>query len=142
MINITEKYEYDYVLKEGFRPLIDVRFNLDIQLRVEIQNELFGKKSPKNHRKFYIWCWDNKSNHHCENCGAYLKDYNATNVSHIISKGANPYMMYDPRNVNILCFWCHDLWENGLRQKLKIFGQNKAVEAILKTEYQNYSLTR
>lgn len=42
-ILLTERYEYEYCVARGYEPLLDIRnFRLDIQLRVEIQRELFG----------------------------------------------------------------------------------------------------
>lgn len=126
---------YDYAKSRGYDALLDPRFELTHDLRVSIQTELFGKgHTPQENEKFYRWVWNNKP-HYCEECMRPLRQYSATFVSHILSRGAHPEMAHDPRNTNILCFEHHAVWENGRRQSMRIYSSNKKVIEKLKKEY-------
>lgn len=134
---ITERWEYDYAVSRGFEPLIDTRhFRLDIRLRIEIQREKFGTgHTPEENEKFYRWVWEHKP-HYCEETMRPLPNYSATFVSHILTRGANPEMAHDPRNVNILCFEMHNKWENGDRKGMRIYPANAMRIEELKRDYQ------
>ena len=109
---------------------------MDIRLRVCIQRELFGTgHTPEENEKFYRFCWAHKS-HVCEETMRPLKQYSATYVSHILTKGAHPEMAHDPRNVNILCFEMHNRWENGDRRNMRIYAANQLTIEQLKREYE------
>lgn len=58
MIQIRDREEYDYATKRGFNPLLDYKhFKMDIRLRIEIQNELFGRgviDTMKANEKFSV----------------------------------------------------------------------------------------
>ena len=134
-IVIDTRELYDYARSRGYEPLTDKRFVLDINLRVSIQRALFGSgHTPAENERFYRWCWEHKP-HICEECMRPLREYSATYVSHILTKGAHPEIAHDPRNVNILCFKHHSVWENGNRESMRIyFGNMKTIEQ-LKKEY-------
>jgi hypothetical protein len=132
--HITEKEEYDYCVQHGIEPLIDDRFTIDINLRVELQKELFGKDIKKANQRFFKWIWQHKE-HVCEECQRPLQFYSATFCSHILSRGAHPEMATDGRNINILCFNCHQQWETGKREKMRIFEKNQKTIELLKSEY-------
>lgn len=103
--------------------------------RVELQRRLFGKgHTPAENSKFYRWVWAHYE-HRCEECSRPLPQYNATFVSHILTRGAHPEMAHDPRNVNILCKTCHDRWENGDREGMRINLKNQYLITKLKKEY-------
>ena len=78
--------------------------------------------------------WENKP-HYCEECMRPLAEYSAVYVSHILTRGANPDMSHDPRNVNILCFRHHSEWENGAREQMRIFAKNQLTIEELKKDY-------
>lgn len=109
--------------------------------RVEEQYRLFGRgHSPAENGKFYRWVWEHKA-HRCEECLRPLEHYSATFVSHILTRGAHPAMAHDPRNTNILCLSCHNEWENGKREAMRIYPKNKArADALKKEYYQNQML--
>lgn len=134
-IVIDTRELYDYARSRGYEPLTDKRFVLDINLRVSIQRALFGSgHTPAENERFYRWCWEHKP-HICEECMRPLREYSATYVSHILTKGAHPEMAHDCRNVNILCFNHHSVWENGNRENMRIYlGNMKTIEQ-LKKEY-------
>ena len=141
MYKIRDIEEYDYCVSRGFEPLIDTaHFEMDIKLRDEIQKELFGHcvfgrgDIPVANQRFYEWIWKNKA-HYCEECLRPLPQYSSVYCSHILSRGANPEMAYDGRNINILCGHCHEQWENGVREKMRIFEKNKMTIEILQIEY-------
>lgn len=134
-IEITTRAGYELCTLRGFEPLIDRRFAMDIRLRVEIQRELFGTgHTPQENERFYRWCWAHYP-HQCAETMRPLKQYSATYVSHILTRGAHPEMAHDPRNVNILCFEMHNRWENGDRQNMRIFAGNQLIIEQLKREY-------
>ena len=127
---------YDYAQSRGYEPLIDGRFAVEIHLRVEIQRELFGRgHTPAENERFYRWCWEHLP-HRCEECLRPLPDYSAVFVSHILTRGANPAMAHDPRNVNILCLGHHNQWENGARDAMRINARNEIRIENLRKEYQ------
>ena len=134
-IVIDTRELYDYARSRGYEPLTDKRFVIDINLRVSIQRALFGSgHTPAENERFYRWCWEHKP-HICEECMRPLREYSATYVSHILTKGAHPEMAHDCRNVNILCFSHHSVWENGNRENMRIYlGNMKTIEQ-LKKEY-------
>lgn len=134
-IVIDTRELYDYARSRGYEPLTDKRFVLDINLRVSIQRALFGSgHTPEENQRFYRWCWEHKA-HICEECMRPLREYSATYVSHILTRAAHPEIAHDPRNVNILCFNHHSVWENGNRENMRIYlGNMKTIEQ-LKKEY-------
>ena len=78
--------------------------------------------------------WANKP-HYCEECMRPLAEYSAVYVSHILTRGANPDMAHDARNINILCFKHHSMWENGDRENMRIFAKNQLTIEELKKDY-------
>lgn len=134
---ITEFAEYEYLLGRGYDPLVDDRhFRLDIRLRIEIQKKIFGDgHTPADNEKFYRWMWRKKP-HYCEECMRPLREYSATYISHILTRGAYPEMAHDPRNVNILCFEHHNAWEQATTRKdMRIYAANQLRIEKLKNEY-------
>ena len=126
---------YDYARKRGYEPLIDRRFKMEIHLRVEIQRELFGSgHTPSENEKFYRWVWAHNL-HFCEETMRPLPDYSSVFISHILTRGAHPEMAHDPRNVNILSFEQHNRWENGDREKMRIYRGNLAIIYELNEDY-------
>lgn len=136
MINITTIAEYEYLVNKGYCPLKDWKwFYIDFKLRLEIQYSIFGHGDfTRQNQRFYEWMWKN-SIHSCEELGTPLKNYSASFISHIISKGSDRRLAIDPRNVNILSFNQHNKWEYGEKTKMKIYPKNKLIINILKTDY-------
>ena len=133
--------EYNYLKSIGYEPLTDFRFKLNIDIRLEIQNELFGKPSLENDYKYYNWCWENKGQI-CEETGIKILRYSAKHISHILSRSAYTEIRYDPRNCNILTTRIHNVWDNGTeeeKKKLKIYWLNKLIIKILKYEYRRFA---
>ena len=131
---IYTRREYDEAVSQGEVPLLSWD-GLDIHLRVEIQRELFGRgHTPAENERFYRWCWEHKP-HYCEETMRPLPNYSAVYVSHILTRGANPDMAHDPRNVNILSFEAHNKWENGNRKSMRIYEKNQLTINLLRTEY-------
>ena len=134
-IRIETREEYTYCKSRGYEPLLDRRFDVDINLRVEIQRDLFGSgHTPAENERFYRWCWDHKP-HVCEETMRPIRYYSAMHVSHILTRGAHPEMAHDPRNVNILTFEMHNRWENGNRATMRIYAGNMLIAEQLKNEY-------
>lgn len=129
--NIVDRaLRIEYCVARGYEPLLDIRnFRLDIRLRVELQLELFGNcvlgrgDIPVANQRFFRWVWEHKP-HRCEECLKPLRNYSAVYCSHILTRGAFPEMAHDARNINILCFEHHSCWENGDREKMRIYPGN------------------
>lgn len=116
-------------------------FKMDIRLRVDIQNELFGHSFlsrgdiPAANNRFFRWVWENKR-HICEETMRPLgAEFAAVYCSHIITRGSHPEMSLDPRNINLLCPEMHNKWEFGDRDTMRIFPQNARIISLLKAEY-------
>lgn len=132
---IDTREQYDLCKAHGIEPLIDRRFTMEIRLRVSIQRELFGTgHTPAENERFYRWCWEHYP-HQCAECMRPLRQYSATYVSHIMTRGAHPETAHDCRNVNILCFSHHSVWENGNRKNMRIYQRNLQIVEELKKEY-------
>ena len=137
MINITTIKEYEYCISRGYQPLLNNIFDIEINLRIEIQTLLFnGRNRAERNQKFYKYVWDHKP-HICEETSIPLKNYSSCYISHILSRGAFPELAYDPRNTNILCLKSHKKWEIGDRQNMKIYDKNMLIINQLKNEYNN-----
>ena len=137
---INNLKEYNHARKYGFHPFIDKDYVMDINVRYDLQKEIF--KTSKSLRncdiKFYKYCWS-VLDHYCQESGLYLREYSAVYISHILSRGAYPEMRWDIRNVNILSFKAHQLWEFGTneqKENMKIWTMNNEIMNCLKTEYQ------
>lgn len=143
---ITDRDEYQYCIKRGFQPLLDIRnFRLEIGLRVEIQREIFGHcitgrgDIPAANERFFRWVWEHKP-HQCEETMRPLANYSAVYCSHILTRGSHPEIAHDPRNINILSFESHNRWENGDRQNMRIYPGNMRLIELMKTEYQSLKI--
>lgn len=142
MVRIETIEEYNYIKSMGHEPLLlDKYFDIEIGLRKRLQCMLFarsldgrGNDITASNERFYRWIWDNKP-HYCEECMRPLREYSSTYCSHILSRGAFPDMAYDPRNVNILCKFHHDMWETGKRETMRIYKKNTERMKILRYEY-------
>lgn len=136
MIELNSRAEYQLAVDNGHEPLLNWRmFTLPIKLRIELQYELFGSTDfQKQNEKFYRWMWDN-SIHCCSETGKPLENYSAVYVSHIISRGSDRRLSIDPRNVNILSFEAHQLWESENNFKMNIYRENKLIIRMLKKDY-------
>lgn len=139
MVEITNREDYDALLKKGIDCLYDKRYHLEIGLRREIQREKFGKNDNAGNALFYAYCLKHFPRV-CENCGKPIPHPGATNVSHILSRGSHPEMAHDPRNMNILCWECHQKFEHKTtRYKLNLWfvEKNERTIQLLKQEYNN-----
>ena len=58
--------------------------------------------------------WDERP-HKCSisTCGELLPIFNVRYMSHCVSKGSYPELRLVKENIDILCFSCHQLWENS-----------------------------
>lgn len=134
---VTTREDYDILLSKGIDCLYDPRFDLEIGLRIAIQKEKFGKNDDEGNAKFYHYCLTNFPMV-CENCGKPIRYPWATNVSHILTRGAHPEMAHDPRNISILCAQCHELYEHSTtRDQLRMWYVEKTerIKEELKREY-------
>lgn len=140
MVEITNREDYDALLKRGIDCLYDKRYHLEIGLRREIQREKFGKNDNEGNAKFYAYCIKHFP-HVCENCGKPIEHPWATNVSHILSRGAFAPLSHDCRNVSILCWECHQKFEHKpTRVTMNPWYLEKVERTIemLKKEYRDF----
>ena len=140
MVEITNREDYDALLKRGIDCLYDKRYHLEIGLRREIQREKFGKNDDAGNAKFYAYCIKHFP-HVCENCGKPIEHPWATNVSHILSRGAFAPLSHDCRNVSILCWECHQKFEHKpTRVTMNPWYLEKVERRIemLKEEYRDF----
>lgn len=148
LLKIDNIADYERFLKLGVNALFwNNHIKLEFSLRLQLQNELFGKSQLgngnvlKSNDRYYHYCFDH-SLLACENCGKSLyckknidQAYSATYVSHIISRSNAPEMAHDPRNHNILCGECHHKWESPNNDEMIIYYDNLVVIEELKKEY-------
>lgn len=135
-IRVDTIEEIKLCFSRGFNPLLnDKLFYLPIDVRIEAQNIIFGKFEKgiqRANNAFYLHCWEWLP-HICEETIRPLNKYSSVHVSHILTKGAHPEMAHDPRNVNILTLECHNKWENGRREEMRIYDKNmRTIEKLLK----------
>lgn len=83
--------------------------------------EVFGSKPP-----------------YCEECSTRLSSIfrndegfvvDRFRFSHILSKGAYPEHRHNILNFNLLCFNCHQKWDHGDKESMRIFEENKKIIA-------------
>lgn len=142
MIAITTREEYNYCVQRGFNPLLDYSvFKMDVALRVDLQNELFGHSALGRgdivaaNNRFFRWIWDNKPRICEETMRPLGSEFAAVYCSHIMTRGAFPEMAIDPRNINLLTPESHNKWEFGDRTKMRIYPKNKKIIDLLISEY-------
>ena len=144
IINSIADYEKACIALE-VHPLISAwedgeMVRMPIVLRVEIQNELFSAKTrPQQLNKFYRWCWEHMP-HICEETFTELYRYYSHHISHILSRGAHFEKSVDPRNINILTYNSHQLWEFGTideKEHMRIYWKNQKRIIKMNREYQS-----
>ena len=115
MIQIKDITEYRDYKKRGWEPLANREFEMPISVRIQAQQELFGKgHTPAENERFYEYCWEHRVPM-CEECGKPLRNYS--------------------RNVNILCFEHHKQWETGKKEEMRIYKKNLRTVEILRRDY-------
>ena len=85
-------------------------------------------------RELYLYIFNTKPNE-CEECGAMLPDifedeYGIVAIyqySHILSKGHEPKLRHCKLNVQKLCLQCHNHWEFGDKESMKICEKNQVL---------------
>lgn len=134
---IESEEEYAYCISRGIEPMRDRHFQMDIGLRRKLQQEKFGRgNTERGNLKFYRYAWEISKIRVCEECGKPLYDYSSVHISHILSRGAYAECAYDLRNFNLLCFECHQNWENSLsRTEMRIYNKNLRTIEELKRDY-------
>lgn len=136
-MKIENEQEWAYCLSRGIEPMRDKHFEVAHDLRVELQEKLFGKGNHvENNKKFYRYAWKIATPKVCEECGKPLENYDPTYISHILSRGESPQTAYDLRNFNLLCARHHEMWESKItRKSMRIYERNQKIISILREEY-------
>ncbi len=135
-IPINDVNTYIRYKSQGFEPLVSLIFKINFELRLKLQNELFGEMSPENDIKYYKYMFHVKPNI-CEETDQPLV-YDSKCVSHILTRGAHPALRYDLRNNNLVIPKIHNIWDHDKeseKKKLKIYYKNQLIIELLKKEY-------
>lgn len=144
MIKINTIEDYEAEKAKGAEPLIDLFYDVDFDLRLMLQKEIFfgnvGHNVVRANDRFYHWIWENKQRYaldnYCEECCVPLYEYHSGHISHILPRSGYPEIAHDVRNANILCRRHHTQWEHfEKRKKMKIYPANLIVIETLKKEY-------
>nr|UVY16978.1 MAG: NinG protein [Bacteriophage sp.] len=128
--------EIDYCLRMGYNPLLfNNNFDIEPKTRYEYLKRMFGDgHGQRANERFFRYMWDVKP-HYCEECLKPLTGYSAVYISHIITRGSSPMIAHDPRNINILCFNCHNRWEHAnTRKGMRIYQSNLEKIKVLKRD--------
>lgn len=136
MYTIDTFEEIDYCLSRGYNPLLfNNNFDIEPKTRYEYLKRMFGEgHGQRENERFFRYMWDIKP-HYCEECLKPLAGYSAVYISHIITRGSNPMIAHDPRNINILCFNCHNSWEHAnTRKGMRIYQSNLEKIKVLKRD--------
>lgn len=107
----------------------------------KLDNSYFTKQIKDNKRNkikededFYKECFNSCKIHKCEECGTPLSEFFRDEggrviakwrYSHIIPKSIYKKLRHVIKNINHLCFKCHQEWENGRKEDMSIFEKNK-----------------
>ncbi len=104
------------------------------QPRKKIKN---GNRNSKTNSDFYQSVILENQGRPCQECGAPILYPSATNVSHIITRGANTSLRVDHRNYNWFCADCHHRYEFGDRLGMETNRKTQDIKIILLNEYYN-----
>ena len=96
------------------------------------QTKPVKSKRPVNQRDFHIQdlifnerIW-NAREHVCANCGVHLPSpFIKTNFSHFLVKKTYRKIRYLAANIDLLCIACHNKWEFGDRNSMKIYDPER-----------------
>lgn len=66
----------------------------------------YKERRNKDH-SFYMQVWDSRD-HVCQLCGQSIHNPRSYNFHHILPKSKHPQDRYNPANIAILCWTCHD----------------------------------
>lgn len=135
VIKVASSWEYDYLVQRGYEPLMGYEGSINALFEIEhkLRRELQEAKFP-NLTKFYKTAFA-LSSKICEETGMAIQCYSASNISHILSRGAHIAMQYDLRNYNLLILQAHNQWEQGDRKSMKIWPKNEILMEKLNLEY-------
>lgn len=92
-------------------------------------------KNAGTNQKFYEVALLESKDKTCENCDCEIPFPSATNISHIISKGANSFVRSHPLNYFYLCHMCHNAYEFGDRAAMRIYEEAIKRKQIITKEY-------
>jgi hypothetical protein len=79
----------------------------------------------------------NKGKCICEECGNQIKEPSGSNVSHIVSKGANRELYLDPLNHFILCDIHEGHWTMHDKTTMNIYHESEERRINLNHKYYN-----
>jgi hypothetical protein len=112
----------------------ETRFKRTVDKGVKDKKSKKVNKNIKLDELFYKECFNSCNDHKCEECNTQLptnfksddgKILYRARYSHIIAKSIAPELRHIVKNINHLCFTCHQKWEFGNKKSMKIYSKNK-----------------
>lgn len=99
-------------------------------------------ESIKASKEYYRLAIDSNVSHNkgkcvCEECGCVIKEPTGSNVSHIVSKGANRELYLDPMNHFILCNIHEGQWTMHDKTVMNIYPESEERRIKLNHKYYN-----
>lgn len=84
-------------------------------------------------QKFFRSIWEERP-HYCVECGKILLHYSATYISHHLLKSIYPKLRHEAKNVDVLCYLCHQKWDFWKKKEMKIYSEERR-ERLIRMNY-------
>lgn len=114
--------------KERKRVKEDVQHGLD-QI---FKNKNKNANADSRFYKRILDKWETDGELYCKECGIPIEEPSASNVAHILSRGAFPQLRHDPENVICLCFDCHFQLDHGDPTTMELYDYLQRLKEDLK----------
>jgi 5-methylcytosine-specific restriction endonuclease McrA len=98
--------------------------------RIKLNQEYYANAIAANKKKNYGLCV-------CENCSKTIPNPKGSNVSHIVSAGANTALYLDIENHFILCGVCEAVWSCFDKTTMNIYKESEERRIRLNHKYYN-----
>jgi 5-methylcytosine-specific restriction endonuclease McrA len=77
------------------------------RVSAKIKQQFFTDQK-KADMDFYWDCWNHRENDKCQSCGDMIYTPQTFNFHHLLEKSKYPLLRYDPANIAIVCWQCHN----------------------------------
>ena len=98
--------------------------------KIKLNQEYYANAIAANRKKNFGTCV-------CENCSRTISNPTGSNVSHIVSAGANTALYLDMENHFILCEVCEAIWTNFDKTTMNIYKESEERRIKLNFKYYN-----
>jgi hypothetical protein len=112
------------------RTPIKTKVSAKQRAKIKLNKEYYLKAIERNKKQ-------NKGLCVCENCAKTIKTPTGSNVSHIISAGANAALYLDMLNHFILCDVCEGVWTMHDKTLMAIYNESEERRIKLNHKYYN-----